>query len=153
MSEFETIRVLVNDFVVQTGMLVNLLKEDHEHISKNDILILEDSNIKKSLAIDALRELVEKINKSPCLSECQGNLYEKLQQYANSMMPPQRDRLNELLAEMKEVLQQYSQHMNINRRVIHANLAYIKDVFSALLHHETAEEPGTTYDCLGLLVP
>lgn len=151
MNDDARILALVNDFIQQTRTLIYLMQEDAEYFKTNDLLSLEDNAVKKAQANDRIIAVVAHLSQMPALLASQGNLYEKLLQHVACMPMPQRDELDVLLYSLYDELARYSQLMTINRHLINANMAYIKDIFFAIVNHKVKEEAQPVYDRLGLL--
>jgi hypothetical protein len=152
MSFDDNLMNLVKQFTNQTRALTKLLVEEREYFKRNDLVGIEESNIKKSQANEHLRNSIIKIRNSLPQSYIDGsNLNDRLNQYAMTLAVKDKNKLLSLLSAMQDEISNYNQEMTVNRHVINANLAYLKDIFLTLINHKTTEEPQPTYDSSGLL--
>jgi len=142
---------LVTDLIDQTRSMIRLLQEDAEYHRSNDLESMHQNNSDKMQANNKLIDTISQLAKLPVLIAGQGNIYEKLLQYVKSLPSPQRDGLEGLLFNLHDDLTQYSELLIINRHLINANMAYVKDILFAMMNHKGKEDVQPTYDRTGLL--
>lgn len=151
MNSNAVIFTLVQDFISCVGQMVALLKEDSEYFKQNNLAFIEQSNSKKLEVNSRLGEVVIKLQSVPELRLYSGNLYEKISQYASSLELVDKESLEKLLSIMQDEGIVYHQLMLVNRHVISTNVAYIRELFSAMFNNENNHSSEFTYGSSGVL--
>lgn len=145
------ILVLLHEFIAHTRKLTLLLKDDAESFKRNNLISIEENNLKKMDINNDLQEIVKELLAIPSLTACHGTVYERLLQHAASMSVSKQNELGKLLGKMTVEITHYDKTVATNKHVLNYNLSYIKDILFALVHNKVKETSETTYDRLGAL--
>ncbi|MFI4919425.1 MAG: hypothetical protein ACHP65_07705 [Legionellales bacterium] len=139
------IECLVKDFLACLCLLNQCMLEDQSHFSVNDFVALEQSDLSKSQLNANLRILIDQLAAHAAITGLAGDLFEKLSSYADTLAAHQQSVLLELIHSLRKEYQTGLQLMHLNRQVVHANLTYVKELFSHLTQSPPCSK-STVYD-------
>ena len=142
MSFEQVIRPLINGLLQHSRLLAEHLKLDQSYLQSNNISLIEENNTKKIEVNNALLEIINKLDSSSLLATYSGHLFERVQQYAESLAINDKKWLQNQLKTLKEEILSYNQIMQVNRTIVNANLLHSKDLFCAILNEKNINEPS-----------
>lgn len=146
----EEIEHLINKFITYSCQLNQCMQEDQSHFLVNDLLAIEQSNLKKEALNLNLQELFRQLSAHDAIQSTQGDLFTRLACYAKTLSDCNDTRLAALIKTMRETNQTGLELMHLNRQVVYTNLAYVKELLSNLtLSHSNSK--NNTYDQMGLV--
>lgn len=149
-DDFVVIDCLVSEFVLQNKALNQCMLDDQHYFSNNDLLSLEQSDLKKTEIQAALIGLMHQFDNHPAFKVTYGDLFVKLSYYAGTLSEPKQTILLEHIQQMREEYTTGLRLVLMNRQIVNTNLGYMKDIISQLTHSPKRVD-STTYDHTGAI--
>lgn len=126
--------------------LETCLKQDIEFFKVNDFQSLEKSNTEKEKLHQLISEELSYFDANKSLASFSGNYIEKVEQYYVSLSDTQtQNKLKDLVALEKNILERVFAQVQINSLIIDSNLEFSKNLIHQIVN-QTAEKQTETYD-------
>lgn len=150
MDAFNDIIQLVEACVVETQALNQCLKNDQHYLKMNDLISMEQSDANKESIHQRLSGHFQQLVQHAVLNLSYGDLFVKLSYYAGGRETAQQNQLLTLIQQLREAYMTSAGLLQVNKQVVNANLAYVKDVISQLTQSDTRISKNT-YSQAGVL--
>ncbi len=134
MHESNHVTQLIIEILEKSRLLNSLYKIDRDYIEKNNITLMEEGNVKKTVIHNLLLSAIDALDNNPNISARTGSLFERIQDYAQSLPSSDKKNFIFLLDTLKTELLVYNQILHVNRTVVHVNLMQTRDLFRAILN-------------------
>ena len=126
--------------------LETCLKQDIEFFKTNDLQSIEKSNAEKEKLHQFISEELSYFDANKSLASFSGNHVEKIEQYGDTLSDTQaQQKLKDLLALEKNILERVFAQVQINSLIIDSNLEFSKNLIHQIVNH-TVEKQTETYD-------
>lgn len=127
----ESLEKQLNQLIKDYHALSSQLIKDKQAFAKNKLEQVDEHNIQKTLYLNKIEHTQQTLKTELCLSD-EAALIPSLEQEIKQAPLIQQNKILKLITSLKATIKECNQQMIINRQIINANLAHLRDIVSAV---------------------